>query len=129
QPGIDRTRARFDHESDVTSRLVAYVGNERQLFLVDELSELFHQPAFLHQPWDFGNDYEVSAATGLFLVPSRPDPKRPAAGGIGLGDDGGRIDDNASGREIGTGHVFQKRAASGIRRIDQMKDRVAELGG
>ena len=49
QPGIDRTRARFDHESDVTSRFVAYVGNERQLFRVDELSEFFHQPAFLHQ--------------------------------------------------------------------------------
>src|SRR5262249_39696521 len=127
QPGINRTRARFDHKPDVTSRFVAHIGNERQLLLVDEFGEPFYQPAFLHQPGDLSDDDEVSAATGLFLVPARPDPKRPAPGGIGLSDSGGRINDDTSGRKIGTGHVFQQRAASGIGCIDQVKGRVAEL--
>ena len=60
-------------------------------------------------------------------MPSCPDPKRAATDGVGLGDGGRRIDDNAAGREIGTGHVFQQRAAPGIGRVDQVERRVAKF--
>ena len=129
QLGIDRARARLDHEPDVLGRFIARIGDERQLLLVDELRELLDQPALLHQPGNLGDDDEVGAAAGVFLVPARPHPERAATAGIGFGDRFGRIDDHAAGREIGTRHVFQERAAAGVRRVDEVERRVAELGG
>ena len=75
QLGVDRAGARLDHESDVLGGFVTDIGNERQLFLVDELGQPLDQPAFLHQPWDLGDHDEIGAATGVFLVPPRAHPE------------------------------------------------------
>src|SRR5262249_30204289 len=111
QPGVDCTRARLDHQPDVACRFIANIGDERQLFLGDELGELFHQPTLLHQPGNLGDDDEVSPATRVFLMPAGPYPERPTTGGVGLRDRGGRIDDDAPRRENGARHGFQEWSA------------------
>ncbi len=129
QLGIDRTRARLDHQPDVLGGFIARIDDERQLLVVDELGELFDQASLLHQPGNLGDDDEIGAAAGVLLVPARPHPKRAAPGRIGFGDGLRRIDDHAAGRKIGARHVFQQRAAPGIGCVDEMERRVAELGG
>ena len=56
QLGIDRARARLDHQADVFGRFVAHIGDQRQLLFVDQFGELFDQPRLLHQPRNFGDD-------------------------------------------------------------------------
>src|SRR5262249_47943151 len=121
QPGVRCTRARLDHQPDVACRFIANIGDERQLFLGDELGELFHQPTLLHQPGNLGDDDEVSPATRVFLMPTGPYPERPATGGVGLRDRGGRIDDDAAGRKIRAGYVFQECPAPSVGRVDQVE--------
>jgi len=77
---------------------------------------------------DLGHDDEIGSPAGIFLVPPRPHPKGPAPGGIGLGDQLGRVDDHAAGGKVGARDVFEKRTASGIGRRDEVEGRVAKLG-
>jgi hypothetical protein len=50
QRRIDRARARLDDQPHILGRLVAHVGNERQLFRVQQFRDLLDQAGFLHQP-------------------------------------------------------------------------------
>ena len=75
QLGVDRACTRLDHEPNVLGELVARIGNERQLLFVDELGQPLDQPAFLDQPGNLGDDDEIGATAGVFLVPPRPHPE------------------------------------------------------
>ena len=125
--GIDRARARLDHEADVLGQFIAHVGDQRQLLLVEQLGDLLDQPRLLHQPGNFGDDHDIGAAAGVFALPARAHAERAAAGGVGFGDRFGRIDDDAAGREIRTLDVFQQRLAARIRacRSDAARRRTA----
>ena len=126
---IDRARLRLDHEADVLGQLVADVGDQRQLALVEQLGELLDQPPLLHQPRDFGDHDQVGAAAGVFLVPARAHAERAAAGRIGFGDRVAVVDDDAAGRKIRALHVFQQRLRARIRIVDQEQRGIAQLGG
>ena len=112
-----------------SAELVADVGDQRQLALIEQLGELLDQPPLLHQPRHFGDHDQVGAAAGVLLVPARAHAERAAAGRIGLGDGLAVVDDDAAGREIRTLHVFQQRLRARIGIVDQEQRGVAQLGG
>ncbi len=126
--GVDRTRARLDNEPHVLGGLIAHVGDERQLSLVDQLGDFLHQPRLLHQPGNFGDDDRVGAAPGLLLVPARAHAERAAPGRIGFGDRFPAVDDEPAGGKIRAGDELQQRAASRLGIVDQMQRGVAQLG-
>ena len=110
-----------------SAELVADVGDQRQLLVVDELGELLDEARLLHQPGDFRDHHLPGAAAALLLGPPGPHPERAAAGGIGFRDFRGRIDDHAAGREVRTGDEFDEVAALRIGVIDEMERGVAQL--
>ena len=126
--GIYRTRARLDHQPDVLCRFIAHVSNERQLLLVDKLSELLDQTRLLHQPRNFADDDNVGAAAGIFLFPARTHPERSATRIVGLRDRLRSIYDNATGREVRPLDVFKQSTAPRFRIIDEEQRGVAQLG-
>ena len=128
QRRIDRARARLEHEAHVLRRLVAHVGEERQLLLVDQFGDALDQPHFLHLPGNFGDHDLIGAAAGILGLPARAHAERAAAGRIGLGNGLGRIDDEAAGREIRSGHVFEQRLGSRVGLLDEMQRGVAQFG-
>ena len=126
--GSTDARARLEDEAHVLGRLVAHVGKQRQLLLVDQFGDPLDQPHFLHLPGNFGDHDQIGAAAGLFGLPARAHAERAAAGGVGLGDGRRRIDDEAAGREIRTRHVFEQRFRARVRLLDEIKRGVAQLG-
>ena len=126
--GIDRARARLEHDADVLGRFIAHVGDERQLLLVDQLGDALDQPALLHHPGNLGDHDEICAAAGFLLVPARAHPKRAAAGRIGFRNCFARVDHQPAAREIRAGNEFQERPAARVRIVDQEQRRVAQLG-
>ncbi len=127
QLGIDRARLRFDHQPDILGRFVAHVGDQRQLLVVEQFGELLHQPRFLHQPGDFGDDDQVSTAAGVFGLPARAHAERAAPGLVGLRDALRGIHDHAADREIGAFDPFEQGRATPIRIVDQIERGVAQL--
>ena len=126
---IDRTRFRLDHEADVLGRFIADVADQRQLLLVEQFGDLFHQPRLLHQPGNFRDHHDPGAAGTLLLAPFGAGAERAAPGHVGFGDALLGIDDDAAGREIRTLDPFQQRLRFGIGLVDQMQGRVAQFGG
>ena len=111
-----------------SARLVAHVGDQRQFLVVEQLGEPLDQARLLHQPGNFGDDDDVSAAAGVFLLPTRAHAERAAAGIVGFRNLGRRIDDDAADREIRTLDPFEQRAAARLRIVDQIERGVAQLG-
>ena len=68
---IDRARFRLDHEADVFGEFVPDLADQWQLLFVEQIGDLFHQPRFLHQPGNFGDDDHPGAAGALFLGSAR----------------------------------------------------------
>ena len=128
QRRIDRTRPRLEDQAHVFGGLVAHVGEKRQLLLVHQLGDALDQPHLLHLPRDLGDDDVVGAAAGLLDLPARAQAERAAAGRVGLGNRFGRIDDEAAGREIRTGHIFQQRLGARIGLLDEIERGVAQFG-
>ena len=129
QFGIDGARARFDDQPNVFRQLVAHVGDQRQLLLVQQFGQPLDQPRLLHQPGDLRDDDLIGAASGLLDLPACAHAKRAAAGRVGLRDLFARIDDDSAGREIRPRHVFQQRLAARVRIVDQEQRGVAKFGG
>jgi hypothetical protein len=128
QGGVDGAGAWLEHDPDVLGRLVAHVGEQRQLLLVEQLGDLLDQPALLHPPWDLRHHHRVGAAAGVLLLPARPQPKRPPPGLVGLGNGLGRIDDHPAGREIRSAHELEQATRLGVGVLDQVQRGVAQLG-
>ena len=126
---IDRARLRLDHKADVFGRFIVDVADQRQLLFIEQFGDLFHQPGFLHQPWNFGDDHDPAAAGALFLHPSGAGAERAAPSHIRFGDALLGIDNDAAGREIRALHPFQQRLRLRLGLVDQMQRRVAEFGG
>ncbi len=110
-----------------SAELVAHIGDERRLALIDQFRDTLHDARLLHQPGDFGDHDLISAAPGFLFVPARAYAKRAAAAGIGFGDRLARIDHEPAGREIRAGHVFHQRLAARVRIVDQEQRGVAQL--
>ena len=99
-----------------SAEFVAHVGDQRQLLVVDQFGDA-SRPAAI-----FCTSQGISVITtcqvprpASSVCPARAHPERAAAGGIGLRDGLGRIDDDAAGRKIRTRDVFQQRAAARVR--------------
>src|SRR5262249_34701896 len=129
QFGVNGPRARLDDQADILSRFIAYVRDQRQLLLVDQLGKLLHQTRFLHQPRNFADDDYVCAVACVFLLPSRAYAKRAAAGVVGFGDCFWAVDDDTPGREVRPLDVFEQRLAARFRIVDKNQGSVAQLGG
>ncbi|OIQ68503.1 hypothetical protein GALL_499030 [mine drainage metagenome] len=125
---VDRARFRLDDEADVFGGFVPDIADQRQLLLVEQFGDLFHQTRFLHQPGDLGDDHDPGAARAFFLFPLGPDTKRAAPGHVGFGNALLGIDDDAAGRKIRTLDPFQERLRLRFGLVDQMQRRVAKLG-
>ena len=110
QRRIDAARTRLEHQADVLGGFVAHVGDKRQLLFVHQLGDALDEPHLLHLPGDLRDHHQIGAAPGVFGFPARAQPERAASGRVGFGDRLGGIDDQAAGREIGSGHEFQQGA-------------------
>ena len=111
-----------------SAEFVAHVGDERQLAFVDQRGDLLDQAHLLHLPRNLRHHHLIGAAPGVFGLPARAQAERAAPGRIGLGNRLRRIDDQAAGREIRTGHVFEQRAGTRVRLLDQIERGVAQFG-
>ncbi len=127
--GIDGPGARLQHQAHILGGFVAHIGEEGQLLGLHQLGDLFHQPRFLHEIGNLGDDDLVGAAPGLFLGPARAQAEAAAAGAIGLDDRGAVLHDNAAGREIGAGHEGDELLGCRARMVDQIERGVAQLLG
>ncbi len=112
-----------------SAEFIAHVGDQRQLLLVEQFGDALDQARLLHQPRNFGDHHHPGAAPEFFLRPARAHAERAAPGRIGLGDFGARIDDQAAGREIRTGHEFQQRLGARVRIVDQVQGGIEQFGG
>ena len=88
---------------------------------------LLHQPRLLHLIGHLGDDDLVAAAAGILLLPAGAQPEPAAAGLVGLEDGLARLDDDAAGREIRARHEFDQLLDGGVRMLDQMQQRAAQL--
>ena len=78
---------------------------------------------------NLGDDDPVLAARQLLLLPARAQAEGAAAGLVGLDDRLARLDQDAAGREVRPLHQVDQRLDAGVRRLDQMQQRVAQLAG
>ena len=130
QGGIDGTAARLDDDADVLRRLVADVGNERQPLRLHQLGDLLDQPRLLDLVGNLGDDDDVGAASLLLDFPARPHAEAAAAGLVSLDHRRAFLDDNPAGREIRPRHHSRRACRPRhLRVLDEVKRRVAELGG
>ena len=124
---IDIAGFRLQHEADILGRLVADVGEERQLFLVEQSRDLLDQPPFLHLKRHLGDDDLVEPVAQRFRRPARPQPEPAATGRISLVNVFRRLDQHPACREVGTGNKSGKLADGAGRMVDQMQQRRTEL--
>ncbi len=108
--------------------LVADVGEQRQLALVEQVGDLLDQARLLHAVGDFGDDRDPAAAPGVFLLPAGAQPEGAAARPVGLEDRGLVVDDDAAGRKVGALDESGERLGLGAGMGDEIERRVAELG-
>ena len=110
-----------------SAELVAHVGDQRQLLLVDQLGDALDQARLLHLVGNFRDDDEICAAAGVFRAPARAHAERAAPGCVGLGDLVARIDDQAAGREIRSGHELEQCLRACVRVVDEKQRGIAQL--
>ena len=67
---IDAAALRLEHEPHVLGRLVAHVGEQRQLLLQQQLGDAGDQPRLRDLIGNLGDDDLIGAAAGVFLRPS-----------------------------------------------------------
>ena len=127
--GIHRARARLDDDADCRIRFVADVAQDRQLAVVHQGRDLGDQLALGHAVRNLGDDDAPAAALLALDPPARADAEGAASGRIGFRDRGGRVDDEAAGREVGALHMRQDRGEVGIAIVHQQDRRVEQLGG
>ena len=127
--GIDIAVLRLEHDADIAGGFVTDVGEKRQLAFLEKRGNLFDQAAFLNLIRDLGDNDLIKAVAQLLLVPAGAQAKAAAARGIGLGDALWRFDEDAAGREIGTGQMRDKLGGAAFRLRDQMQQRGADLAG
>ena len=108
-------RARLQHDADVLGRFVAHVGEQRQLLLLQQLGDLLDQARLRHRIGDLGDDDLPVAAAEILLGPARAHAERAAAGAVGLGHGGRRVDDDAAGRQIRPRHELHQLLGGGAR--------------
>ena len=125
---LDRAALRLEHDAHVFGRLVADVGEQRQLALVEQVGDLLDQARLLHAVRDFGHDRDPAAAPGVFLLPAGAEPEGAAACPVGLEDRGLVVDDDAAGRKVGTLDESGERLGLGAGMGDEIERRVAKLG-
>ena len=126
--GLDRAGARLKHDPHVVGRLVAHVGEQRQLALVEQVRDLFDQPRLLDPVGNLADDRDPAAAAGILLRPARAQTEGAATGAVGVDDRGLGVDDDAAGREVRTRHELGHRFGVGARVGDEVERRVAEFG-
>ena len=119
---------RFEDDAQVLSRLIADIGEERQLFGLQHVGHTFYQAGFLHLIGNFGNDDLPGPALFLLDRPTGAHPEPAASGGIGLANAVGRLDEDAAGREIGTPDITRQRIHRSVRMLDQMQRRIGKFG-
>ncbi len=116
------------HDAHVLGRLVAHVGDERQLLLVEQFGQLLDQPRLLHAVGDLGDDDDPGALARVLLGPAGAHPEGAAPGAVGLGD---RVAESTMMPPVGKSGPCTKLDELGRRRVrvgDQVERRVAELG-
>ena len=124
---IDGAALRLEHEADVLGGLVPDVAEQRHLLQLDQLGELLDELRLLHLVGDLGDDDKPGTVALVLLLPLGPQAEAAAAGLVGLDDLVLRLDDDAAGREIRPRHQLDELVDVGVRELDQVQDRVAQL--
>ena len=107
QLGRHRAAARHQHEPDRLRRFVAQVGQQRQLLLRQQFGQALDQAALLDLIGNLGHDHLVLAVGELLPLPARAQAEAAAAGAVGLGDPGRRLDQAAARGQVGPVDVAQ----------------------
>ena len=125
---VHRAAARLQHDAHVFGRFVAHIREQRQLFLVEQVSDFFDQARLLHQIRNFGDDHHPVAAPGIFFDPTRAIAKAAAPGAVGFSNRLFTLDNNAAGRKIRALDKVQQIVCTGLRIFDQVKRCVTQFG-
>jgi hypothetical protein len=129
QRRIDGAALRLQDQAHGLGRFVAHVAQQRQALLAHQLGDALDQLGLLHLVGNFCDDDLVGAASGVFLVPPGAQAEAAAARLVGLDDGIARLDDDAAGREVGTGHELDQLLDGGVRMFDQMQNGGAQFIG
>ena len=84
QDRIDAAALRLEHEPHLLGRLVAHVGEQRQLLLQQQLGDAGDEPRLRDLIGNLGDDDLVGAAAGVLLRPARAQAEAAAPGLVGL---------------------------------------------
>ncbi len=117
--GIDVLGPRLQHDADVIGGFVAHIGQQRHLFQLDHLGQLFDQLGFCHLIGDLGDDHLPDTARQLFDLPARAQSETAAPGAIAFQHRRPRLDDHPAGGKIGAGDQADQRVIGQRRVADQ----------
>ena len=129
QKRIDAAALGLEHEPHGLGRLVAYVGQKRQLLLQEKLGDAGDEPRFGDLIGNFGDDDLVGAAPRILRGPARAEPEAAAAGLVGVDDLGARLDDHPAGRQIGAWNEIDQLVRRRVRELDEVERGVEQLAG
>ena len=125
--GVDIFTARFEHNANDIRRFVADIAQQRELFLAEQLGDFLNQFRFRHLIRHLGDDHLIQAVAQTFLLPPRANAEAGAPIGIGIDNRAARFGKHAAGWEIRALHVIHQRIDRGVRVLDEMAHRVAQL--
>ena len=125
---LETPALRLKDDAQVLGRLVADIGEERQLLGLQHIGHPLDQPGFLHLIGNFGNDDLPGPAFFLLDRPASAHPESAAPGGIGLANAVGRLDEDAAGWEIGPSDITHQSIHRSVRMLDQMQRRIGKFG-
>ena len=124
----------LDHHADAgLVRLVAQVGDLRDLLVVDDLGDLLDEPGALvatvalrHLVGQLGDDDRLLALAQRLDMSARLNDHAAAAAFVGIPDAGDALDDSAGG-EVRALHVLHQADGADLRVVDVRDNRVDRL--
>ncbi len=125
--GLDGAGAGLQHQPDLLGRLVAHVGQQGGLLLLDELGELLDELGLLHLVGDLGDHDAVGPPPGVLLLPTGAHPHPAAPGLIGLQQRGLGFHDHPAGGEVGAGHPLHQVGGGRLGPLQQHQAGVEQL--
>ncbi len=122
-----RVLLQLDHDAHaVAIGLVAQVADAGDLRLAHEVGNLLEERGLVHLERDLGRDEAHAPAPSLLDLHARPHADQAAAVQQAVADALRAVDDS-TGREVRALHDLQQVFGRGVRMLDHVDDRVADL--
>ena len=124
---VDILGAWLQQDADIFRALVPDIGEDRQLFRLDQLRDFFDQAGLGHLVGDLGDDDLPLPAAQILPLPAGAQTEGAAPGAVGLCDVFRRLHQHTTPGEIRAGDVVQKCFVPRVWRLDQVQAGLDQL--